>query len=169
MRFFLIPTFVYHAQQVICPSLVVAASTCNSQHKVDNDRSEEGNRKYGRSESVVESALTSHPYALCSPVKGHQRVQHGSHGNQCEETCRYLTDLVAKVEKSNSKTAEDDGKVEPRKKGSLVCKEHLGLDASWEGDALALRLSDMGTYYCSRHCETYQEQFGEAAGKTWSW
>jgi hypothetical protein len=46
-------------------------------------------------------------------VECEQRIYHGHHGDEGEEASADLSDLIAKVEKANCETAEDDGEVEP--------------------------------------------------------
>lgn len=66
-----------------------------------------------------------------------QGVSHGGHSNQGEHASRDSTDLVTEVEKTNGETAKDDGEVEPRKEGSLVGEEDLGLNSSGKSNSLA--------------------------------
>ena len=42
-----------------------------------------------------------------------QRIQHGSHSDECEQACTDLTDFIAEVEEANGETTQDDGEVEP--------------------------------------------------------
>jgi hypothetical protein len=93
------------------PSLVVTTSSSNTEDKVDNNSGQQGNGQDSRTEAVVETALTSHTDALCSPVESNQGVDHGGHGDQGEKTSRDLTDLVTKVEETDGETAQDDGEV----------------------------------------------------------
>lgn len=70
-------------------------------------------------------------------MKCEQSVNHGHHGNEGEQPSADLSNFIAKVEKANRETTEDNGKVEPREKGTLVSEEDFGLDTGWKGDALA--------------------------------
>lgn len=65
-------------------SLVVTTSSSNTEDKVDNNSGQQSNSQNGRTKAVVETALTSHTDALCSPVEGDECVDHGGHGNQGE-------------------------------------------------------------------------------------
>lgn len=67
----------------------------------------------------------------------HECVQQREDGHAGEEECGDEGGAVAKVEHAQREGAEDDGEVEPREEGALVCEEDLGLDAGGEGDALA--------------------------------
>ena len=64
-------------------------------------------------------------------------IEHRSHGDEGEQPRAYPADAVAKIEKANSQTAQDDGEVEPGEEGALVGEEDLGLDPRRKGDALA--------------------------------
>ena len=90
---------------------MATTSSSNTEDKVDNDSGQQGNSQDSRTETVVETALTSHTNALCSPVEGDQGVDHCGHGDQGEQTSRDLADLVTEVEETDSETAQDDGKV----------------------------------------------------------
>ena len=92
---------------------MVSTSTSHSQNKVDDDSREKGYCQHCRTESIVETALSSHPDALRSPVKCDEGVNHGRHCDESKETSRNLTDSVTKVEKTDSQTTENDGEVEP--------------------------------------------------------
>jgi hypothetical protein len=116
---------------------VITTSSSNTEDKVDDNSGQQSNSQNGRTEAIVETALTSHTDALCSPVEGDECVDHGGHGNQGEQTSRDLTDLVTEVEETDCKTAQDDGEVEPTEKSTLVGEEDLGLNTSGQGDALA--------------------------------
>lgn len=114
-----------------------STSSCNPQDKVDNDRSQQSNGQYGWTESVVEAALASLANAPCSPVECEQRVYHGCHCNEREESSTDLSDLITKVEETDGQTTQDNGKVEPGEKGSLIGEKDLGLDTGWKGNPLA--------------------------------
>jgi hypothetical protein len=118
-------------------SLVITTSSSNTEDKVDNNSSQQSNSQDGRTKAVVETALTSHTDALCSPVEGDECVDHSGHGDQGEQTSRDLADLVTEVEETDCETAQDDGEVEPTEESTLVGEEDLGLDTSGQGDALA--------------------------------
>ena len=70
-------------------------------------------------------------------MEGDKCIEHRSHGDEGEQPRAYPTDAVAKVEKTDSQPAEDDGEVEPGEKGALVGEEDLGLNPRRKGDALA--------------------------------
>ena len=118
-------------------SLVATSSTSNTKDKVDNDSSQKSNSQHRRTKAIIETTLTPHTNALCSPVIGDKCVDHCSHGDQSEKARRDLTNLVAEVEETDGETAEDDGEVQPAEKGALVGEEDFGLDAGGEGNALA--------------------------------
>lgn len=42
-----------------------------------------------------------------------QGIDHGSHGNEGEQTGGDAADAIAEVEQANGKAAENDGEVEP--------------------------------------------------------
>jgi hypothetical protein len=46
-------------------------------------------------------------------VECEERVNHGHHGDEGEESGADLSDLVAEVEEADCETAEDDGEVQP--------------------------------------------------------
>lgn len=85
----------------------------HSQNEVDNNCCQQCQSQDCWSKSVVESTLSSHPDALCSPVEGHECVQHCCERNECEEGGADLTNAVTEVEEADGQTAEDDGEVEP--------------------------------------------------------
>ena len=64
-------------------------------------------------------------------------VDHSAHGDDGEKSGGDATDAIAEIQKTNSETAEDDGKVEPGEEGTLIGEEDLWLDTGREGDALA--------------------------------
>jgi hypothetical protein len=66
----------------------------------------------------------------------YQCVNHGQHSDAGEEERRDKGDSVTEVEHTNGKGAEDDGEVKPRQESSFVGEEDLGLNTSWQGDAL---------------------------------
>jgi hypothetical protein len=157
-------------------------ATTGSRHtedKVDNDSSQKSNSQDSRTKAIVETTLTPHTNALCSPVVGEEGIDHGGHGDQSKETSRDLADPVAKVEETDGKTAEDDGKVQPTEKGTLVCKKDFGLDARGQSDALACVRERACRQYsrppesCSWRGEEggggrrYQVLFEGAVAKTW--
>jgi hypothetical protein len=116
---------------------VATTSSSNTEDKVDDNSGQQSNGQDSRTKAVVETALTSHADALGSPVEGDQSVDHGSHGDQGEETSRDLADLVTEVEETDGETAQDDGEVEPTEESTLVGEEDLWLDTSGQGNALA--------------------------------
>jgi len=132
-----------------CVTPIVVLSNNHPQHKVHNNHRRQRNREHRRSEPIIESSPASRtlpdtnttliPYPVCAPVEHTQGIDHRSHGNECEEPCGDLADLVAEVEEADGETAEDDGEVEPGEEGSLVGEEDFGLDADGEGDAFAWR------------------------------
>lgn len=71
-------------------------------------------------------------------MERNQRIQHGRHGNEGEKPRGDAADSIAKVEKTDGETAQDDGEVEPGEEGTLIGEEDLGLDAGGEGNAFAL-------------------------------
>ena len=83
------------------------------QHKVDNNRRKQRQRKNGRTKPIIKAALAPHPYAFRAPVECEQGVDHGHHRDQREQACADLSDLVAEVEQPNGEAAQDDGEVQP--------------------------------------------------------
>ena len=92
---------------------MLIASHGHPQHEVDDDSRKEGNGQDGGAQPVVEAALAPHPYAPRAPMEGKQGVDHGHHGNEGEEAGGDLSNLVAKVKKTDGEAAEDNGEVEP--------------------------------------------------------
>jgi hypothetical protein len=92
---------------------VAVSSASNPQYKVHNNGAEQRNGKDRWPQSIVKASLSALPYALRPPVKGKQRVNHRSHCDECEQASADLADLIAKVEKPDCESAEDDGEVEP--------------------------------------------------------
>jgi hypothetical protein len=70
-------------------------------------------------------------------MEGEQRIQHSQHGYGGEDCSADLANTVAKVEKTDGKTTENDGKVEPGEKCTLIGEKHLWLNASGQSNALA--------------------------------
>lgn len=94
-------------------SFVITSSARNPQNEIDNDSSQQRYSQNRRTEAVVKATLTPHPNALRAPVICHERIDHRSHGDECEEASRDLANLVAKVQKANGQSAKDNGEVEP--------------------------------------------------------
>jgi len=84
-----------------------------SQDKVDNDSSQQGQSQESGTVSIIKASLSPLPYTLGPPMEGEQGIEHGGHGDDSEYAGRDLTYTVTKVEKTDCKTAQDDGKVEP--------------------------------------------------------
>lgn len=125
-------------------SFMAVPSTRDSQYKVHDNSAKQSNSQDRRSKPIIKATLATLPYALRPPVKREQRINHGSHGNECKETRADLSDFIAEVEEPDCETAEDDSEVEPRKEGALIGEEDFWLDACGEGNALAWGLLDGG-------------------------
>lgn len=87
--------------------------TSNPQHEIDNHSSQQSHSQDARSESIIESTLSSLPYTLRPPVESDQRIYHRSHGDEGEEAGRDATNGVTEVKEADGQTAEDDGEIEP--------------------------------------------------------
>jgi len=109
----------------------------NPQHKIHHHSRQQRNSQHRRSEPIIKASLPSHPYALRSPVKRYQCVEHRRKRDESEEAGGDLAYAVAEVEQADGEAAEHDGEVEPGEEGALVGEEDFGFDADGEGDALA--------------------------------
>lgn len=71
---------------IVCtPGLIlVHLPVLNPQDEVNNDSGEEGNGEDGRTESVIDTALSAPTDTLCAPMECHQGVNHRAHGNDGE-------------------------------------------------------------------------------------
>lgn len=124
---------------------LVVLSDRHPQHKVDHHGCGQGARQNGRSQAVVKAAkaraaaagTATRADAVGAPVEDGQGIDHARHRDQCEQARRDLADLVAKVEKPDGESTEDDGEIEPGEEGTFVGEEDFGLDAKGKGDALA--------------------------------
>lgn len=74
-----------------------------------------------------------------TPVVCNERVGHGGHGDEGEESGRDTANAVTKVEQANGETAKNDGEIEPREEGSLVGEKDLGLNTSGECNTLSCK------------------------------
>lgn len=129
--------FVFRAFHLQLAVLLLLGAIGNPQNKVHDDGQQENNGQNRRAEPVIETGLSSHPDRLGSPVVGNQGVDHGQHGDTGEEKGRDEGGAVAKVEHPNRQRAQDNSKVQPGQKGTLVGEEDLGLDSRGKGNALA--------------------------------
>lgn len=93
--------------------LVSVLAVHDPQYKVHHHGRQQCHSQHGRTQAVVESSLPSLSYALRSPVEREEGVDHGCHRYQCEQSSRYSTNLIAKVEEADCETTEDDGEVQP--------------------------------------------------------
>lgn len=84
-----------------------------SQHKVDDDSCEQGDSQDGRTQPVIEAALTAHADASGTPMECEQGINHSHHGDESKKTSADLADIVAKVKETDSQSTENDGEVEP--------------------------------------------------------
>lgn len=46
-------------------------------------------------------------------MEGHQRIDHGGHGDDGEQTGGDAADAVTEVQQADGETAQDDGEVQP--------------------------------------------------------
>ena len=93
--------------------VLLAISHGQPQYEVDNNSSKQSQCEDGRTEPIIEAALTPHPYALRAPVECEKSVDHSHHSNDGEETSADLANLIAEVKQTNGQATEDDGEVEP--------------------------------------------------------
>lgn len=111
----------------------------DSQHKVDHHCNQKEDTQHGRAKSVIIWARASQPDSLSSPVIGDQCVDHGQHGNECEQTSTDSSNQVTEVQQTHTQGAQNDGEVQPGKEGSLIGEEHFWLDSGRQGDSLVGR------------------------------
>ena len=131
-----------HNKPHVHPSLLLARpGNREPENEVDNHGPQQRERQDRRSVTVVEARLPAAPDARGAPVEGEEGVEHGTHGDEREDTRADLPDPVAKVEQSNGEATENDGEVEPAEEGALVGEEDLGFHTRGQGDPLACMAS----------------------------
>jgi hypothetical protein len=77
--------------------LMLSTRPRNSEDKINNDSRKQRQREDGGSISIIKPALPSLSYTLRSPVEREQRVDHGRHRNQCEQSGTNLSHSITKV------------------------------------------------------------------------
>jgi len=85
----------------------------NPEHEIDHDSAQQDDSQEGGTKPVIEARLPAHSYRLGSPVVRYEGVDHGGHGDACEEEGRDEGGPVAKVQHADRERPEDDGEVEP--------------------------------------------------------
>jgi hypothetical protein len=81
--------------------ILVHLPVLNPQDEVNNDSGEQGNGEDGRTESVIDTALSAPTDILRAPVECHQGVNHCAHGDDGEEGCGDATDAIAEIEEAD--------------------------------------------------------------------
>jgi hypothetical protein len=104
--------------------------------EVDDDRNENGDSHNVWASPIIKPSLSFPPYRLGSPVVGVQGVRSNAHSDENETGRRIEGSSVAKVHQTNTQSTEDNGEVEPRKEGSFIGKEDLGLDPGGKSNTL---------------------------------
>jgi len=81
------------------------------QEKVDDDSDEQCNAQDGRPEAIIIGSTTTATDGRGSPVVGIQSVDHHGHGNGRKHGSTNPSNLVPKVEQTDSKSTEDNSEV----------------------------------------------------------
>lgn len=84
-----------------------------AEEEVDNHRQNKGNTQEGGPQTIIKVPLSPPTNRLCTPVVGHQGVDHAAESDKGEEEGTYAADFVAEVKKANGKTAQDNGEIQP--------------------------------------------------------